>query len=413
MHLMGSLAGSTVRSTDIALIPVSSRAAVRNAILKFSGAAHRSAAHYSAAHRMNGLGDSAQVQGAAAGAAAGAKAGSIIPGIGTVIGAFIGAVVGWLGAKKPVRPTEEQLAQCQQLLADYDLYTSQSPDVPLPMSRQQLIDMNWCLDAVHGAKVGLRDPRWFTPDVEGVFIPMALTIVKKIYSTPVGATVNLGEISFKDPKGRSIKFSGYSFVNPVFTDLKSFADQFFIPMAVKMCQETAGKGSGGCESYYAQEPLFRRWLYDLLGWAAREALPNISESDLRAASQVASQVGTSAKDVVSAVESIIQRSVAREETAALLQMASQSTTQVIKDVAKEIAAQQPPADELTPEQMVTTTPVVTPTSVAPAILETAREQIKTASTTPSLFSAGLNVDPKLALGALALVFALAVPRRRK
>lgn len=275
----------------------------------------------SAGLRSAGLGATEQAQGAASGAAAGAKAGSIIPVVGTVIGAVVGAVVGWLSSKpKPVRATAEQVAQCRAMLSEYMQFASQTPNAPIPLDKDKLRQLNWCMDAIYGGHyVGVKDPRWFDPDVEGVFIPAARAVVKVIYATPVGQPVNIEAISFKDPKGRSIAFKGYTFVNPLFTDLKSFAAQVFQPMMVQMCKETAGKGAPGCDAYYGgQVPEFTRWLYDLLAWAAREELPNISEADLRAASQVAQSTGTAAKDVVSAVEQIINRPVVRGETSALL-----------------------------------------------------------------------------------------------
>lgn len=264
--------------------------------------------------------DTARVQSTGQYAALGAKAGSIIPVVGTVIGAVVGAVVGWLATKKkPVRASREQVAQCKAFLNEYMGYAAQMPTQPIPLDREQLRQLDWCLDAIYGSKIGLRDPRWFDPDVEGMLIPIAKSVVRKIYETPVGQTVNLDAVSFKDPKGRTIKFGGYSFVNQPFTNLKSFCDQFFIPMMVQLCKETAGKGAGGCQAYYGEVPEFKRFLFDLLGWAARTELPNISEEDLKAASHVAATVpGSSAKDVVTAVEQIIGRTVQSGETAAIL-----------------------------------------------------------------------------------------------
>lgn len=268
---------------------------------------------------FRGLGTTEQAQSAASLAATGAKVGSIIPGIGTVIGAVVGAVVGWLGAKRPPpRPSAQQIAECKSLLSEYMGYAGQMPDKPIPLEKEQLRQLNWCMDAIYGGKVGLKDPRFFDPDFEGTFVPMARAVVKAIYETPVGGTVNLAAIAFKF-KGQTFATKGYSFVNPQFTNLKTFCDQYFIPMAVQMCKETAGKGAGGCQSYYGETPEFRRWLYDLLGWAARTELPNISEADLAAASAVAVTLpGTSAKDVVSAVEQIIGRTVKSGETSAVL-----------------------------------------------------------------------------------------------
>lgn len=301
--------------TEIALIPISDKSAVANAVKMFA-AARRTAAQGTG---MNGFGNTQQASGAASGAAAGAKVGSIVPGIGTIIGAVVGAIVGWLAAKpKPVRATAAQVAQCKSMLTEYMSIASQSPNAPLPMEWTQLLDMNWCYQAIYGAEIKLKDPRWFNPGFESGLRVMAIEIVKKIYETPVGGTVNLDAVSFKDPKGRKIAFGSYSFVNPVFTDLKTFSANYFEKIDLAFCQATASGGSGGCAAQRAH-PEWKRLLYDLLAWAARTTLPNISEADFAAASQVAATMpDTSAKNVVSAVEQIINRPVARGETAALL-----------------------------------------------------------------------------------------------
>lgn len=268
---------------------------------------------------MNGLGDSAQAQSAASYAAAGAKVGSVVPGIGTVIGAVVGAVVGWLaGKKKPPRPSAEQLAQCKTLVNEYMGYAAQMPSQPIPLDYQQLIDIHWCFQAMYGAKyIGVKDPRWFNPGVEAALFPAARQIVKKIYETPVGAEVTIDAITF-NVMGKSLTFKGFNFVNPQFTDLKSFTANVWKPLAIQYCQNTAGKGAPGCPDYY-NLPDFSRWLYDVIAWAARTELPNISEEDLKAASAVAVTVpGSSAKDVVSAVEQILGQTVKRGETAAVL-----------------------------------------------------------------------------------------------
>lgn len=303
------LAGIGATDNVVAMIPISDPRAVQNAIRLFQRAKGLP---------VSGLGAAEQAQGAASMAAAGAKVGSIVPGIGTVIGAVVGAVAGWImGKSKPVRPSAAERAQCKAMLTEYNSIAAQSPNAPIPMEWSQLLDLNWCVQATYGPDIGLRDPRWFNPGFQDGLRPMALDIVKKIYETPVGATVNLEAFTFKDPKGRTLSFKGFSFVNPVFTDLKSFTDQYWIKAGISFCENTAGKGAKGCVTEYSH-PEFRRLMYDLLAWAARTTLPNISENDLRAASQVASTVGGSAKDVVTAVESIIKRNVARDETAALL-----------------------------------------------------------------------------------------------
>jgi hypothetical protein len=301
--------GDPVAPGTPALLPVSDRKAVADAIRMFQ---MRAAAR--------GLGDTAQATSAAQSSATLAKVGSAIwPGVGTVIGAVVGAVVGWLGSKKPpVRPSPQQIAECKARISDYMNFAAEMPDQAIPLDKAQLLELHWCLQAIYGGHyIGVKDYRWFNPGVEAALIPAAQQLVRKIYETPVGQQVAIDTITFKDPKGRTLSFKGFSFTNPQFTNLKTFTEQVWLPMAVQYCENTAGKGAPGCAEYY-RTPEFRRWLYDVIGWAARTELPNISEADLAAASQVATQVGSSAKDVVTAVEQIIGRSVQREETAALL-----------------------------------------------------------------------------------------------
>lgn len=309
--------------------------------------------------------DTARVQSAGQYAALGAKAGSIIPVVGTVIGAVVGAVVGWLATKKkPVRATAEQIAQCRSLVNEYMGYATQMPNQPIPMDQEQLRQLNWCIDALYGSKIGLRDPRFFDPDVAGMLIPIARQVVRKIYETPVGATVNLDQISFRVGR-QTFKSSGLSFINPAFTDLKTFCDTYFIPMMVQMCKQTAGKGAGGCEAYYGQQPELRRWFYDLLGWAARTELPNISEEDLKAASHVATTVpGSSAKDVVTAVEQIIGRTVQSGETAAILTPAT-GPPPALPIVPTGSPTNVPPASGVVPSTFVEPLIPLAPTRPAP------------------------------------------------
>jgi hypothetical protein len=289
---------------QLALIPISDKKAVANAIRLF------------ASRRVGiaGMGASEQASGAVSGATAGAKAGSVIPGIGTVIGAFVGAVVGWLSAKpKPVRATKEQIAQCQTMASEYMGYAAQSPTVPLPMELTQIKDLTWCGAAIHGAMVKLKDPRFFTSGFDER-IAIARQIVRKVYETKVGDTVEISGLSFRDAKGRKIDLPGTSFVNKPFTSILELTERVLMPLEVANC---APWGKGACQSYI-DLPLIKRTLFDLLGYAARTELPNISESDLHAASQVAAQTGTASSDVVKAVEQIINRPVVRGETAALL-----------------------------------------------------------------------------------------------
>lgn len=313
--LSGVGSDSAARSAKpvVALLPISDRKAVQAAVLRFARADI-------AKRTLSGLGsNSEQASGAASGAAAGAKVGSIVPGIGTVIGAVVGAVAGWLAGKpKPVRASAAQVAECRALLTEYESVAAQSPDAPIPMEWGQILNLNWCYMAVYGAETLSKDPRFFNVGFEGLTKPLALDLVKKVYETPVGATVDMAQMSVKDRNGKNVSFRGLSFANPVFSTLKNLANGPLLSMDAMLCGDNAGKGAGGCITN-KDRALWRRILFDLLGWAARTTLPNISESDLRAASQVAATLpNTSAKDVVSAVEQILARPVVREETAALL-----------------------------------------------------------------------------------------------
>lgn len=400
-----------------ALIPVSDKKAVSAAVKLFVNA------RTSGMHGYR-LGATAQVQGAAAGAATGAEVGSIIPVVGTVIGAVVGAVVGWLGAKsKPVRASAAEVAQCRGDLTEYMGYAAQLPNEPLPMEWNQILGLNWCYEAVYGGEVALKDPRWFNQGFEAIIKPAAIDIVKKIYETPVGGTVNLGSINARDSKGKPMTFPGFSFVNPVFTNLKNIANQFFVPATSVVCGANAGKGAGGCITH-VERAEWRRLMYDLLCWAARTTLPNISEADLRAASQVAATIpNTSAKDVVSAVEMILNRPVVREETAALLTPAAAMPGQAAP-------APQIPQTAIAPLIPVVQANPIDTTTALPAALPS-RMPVPGASaggsgyaTLPSQTSAPTQLAPIAAglpggnsvwiaggLGVLAVLFATARPMK--
>lgn len=396
-----------------ALVPVSDRRAVAAAIRVFQMAQPRG----------RGLGTTEQATGAATTSVAFAKAGSIVPGIGTVIGAVVGAVVGWLGSKKPPpRPSPEQVAQCKALLDEYMAYAAQSPDAPLPLDRQQLLDLHWCMAALYGAEVGLRDPRFFNTGYEQL-LGTAKQLVRKIYETPVGATVRVDAVSFKDPKGRAVTYPEYNFQNPVFTDLKTFGRDVFVPMWIQSCG-IGRKDPHVCGPYLSKD-VYQRLAYDTLAWAARDELPNISVSDLAAASQIAAQTGSSSSDVVQAVEQIIGRQVQQGETSALLTGSAtgpppasvpplppnassddvraaitQLTTQLMQSQQAQAMTQQQAIAAATTaaQQWLATQGVKAP---APAVAEAAKAAVVQAS--------GMGNLP-LWLGGAALVFALARPR---
>ncbi len=298
-----------------ALLPVSDRKAVANAVKIF--AERRAQQLHGYRHvTLRGLADASQAGGAAGTAATGAEVGTaIFPGIGTVIGAVIGAVVGWLGSKpKPVRATAEQIAQCRMLTTEYMGFAAENPNTCLPMDLAQLKQMHWCGDALYGGSVKLKDPRYFAGGFDEK-MSIYRQIVRKVYETPIGANVEISGLSFKDAKGKNISLPGVTFENKVFISIKELVDRVVVPLETANCSPWGG---GACPGFYSV-PLIRRILYDELGYAARTELPNISEADLKAASQVAATIpSTSAKDVVSAVEMILNRPVVRDETAALL-----------------------------------------------------------------------------------------------
>jgi hypothetical protein len=287
-----------------ALLPISDRKAVAAAVRMFV--------------QLRGeLGDTQQATGAASTAASFAKVGTAIwPGIGTAIGVIVGAVVGWLSAKKkPVRASSQQVAQCKAMLDEYMSMAAQIPNDVMPLDMEMLRQLLWCLHAVYGAEVKLRDPRFFLSGHEGASFAMAKRIVLSVYETPVNQVVKLASIPWKDPKGRTITSPGFEFINKQFTSVKELATRTLQQFEVDQCQPWAG---AACAGYWARA-VASRLVYDMLGYFALKELPNISEADLSAASSVAATMpGTSAKDVVSAVESILQRNVERGETAQTL-----------------------------------------------------------------------------------------------
>lgn len=295
------LSGMGAPERVAALIPVSDRSAIANAVKLFTG--------------RRTLGDTERVQSAASYASTGATVGSIIPLVGTVIGAAIGALAGWiLGGAKPVRASAQQIAECQTLITEYMGYAAQMPGVPMPVELPQLKQAVWCGDALYGAMVKLKDPRFFAGGFDEQ-VGILRQICRKVYETPVGATVELSGLSFRDAKGKQINLPGMSFINQPFISIQDLCDRVVIPLQIKNCEPWGG---AQCAGFFAI-PFIRRIWMDLLGYAARVELPNISEADLKAASTVAATIpNASAKDVVSAVEAIIKRPVVREETAALL-----------------------------------------------------------------------------------------------
>lgn len=224
------------------------------------------------------LGDAAQAQGAVKMAAMGAKAGSIVPGIGNVVGAIAGLVVGaLLGKKKPVRASGAQVAQCQVLMQEYASAAAQSPALPLPVDLAALKDLNWCMMALYGPDIRLKDPRFFDGNFTDL-TKIAQNMVRAIFTTPIGATVNIAETVNKIGK-QTFRSSGLTFSNPPFTNLKAFARDTFQPVAIAYCQQAAGKGAGGCPTLYTR-PEFSRWLFDLLGYVAATELPQVRAEDL-------------------------------------------------------------------------------------------------------------------------------------
>lgn len=224
------------------------------------------------------LGDAAQTQSAVSMAAAGAKAGSIVPGIGNVVGAIAGLAIGALLAqKKPVRPSGQQVAQCKVLLQEYQGAAAQSPSLPLPLDLAALKDLNWCMMALYGTDVRLKDPRYFDGSFTDL-VQIARNMVRAIFTTPIGATVNIAETVNKIGK-QTFRSSGLTFSNPPFTNLQAFARDTLLPVAIAYCQQTAGKGAGGCPTLY-NRPEFGRWLFDLLGYVAATELPQVRAEDL-------------------------------------------------------------------------------------------------------------------------------------
>lgn len=224
-------------------------------------------------------------KGAASGAATGATLGSIIPGLGTVIGGAVGAVVGIVssvfGGKKPVRPSANQVANCKNMLVQYNQVAAQSPTLSsgAAFGEQALKDLNWCLMALYGNDIKNKDPRFFDGNFTDL-MKIGTDIVAQVFRTPAGSMVNLSGTSNKIGK-QTFSSPAQSFVNPPFISLYKLANDVFYPIAIAYCQATASKGAPGCQQLYSR-PEYKRLLFDILGLIASRDIPQVSEAQLQA-----------------------------------------------------------------------------------------------------------------------------------
>jgi hypothetical protein len=305
VYVHGALGALGVAPGQPAFLPVSDRSAVTAAVKLFAQA-------NAAKKGLSG----AQETGAMQGAAAGAKAGSIVPIVGTVIGAVIGALAGYILAKNhDVRPSKGQIADCQGKVAEYMKNAAQSPAQPMPLTLDALKDLNWCMMALWGSDIGNKDPRYFDGNFTDT-VAMARKVVHAIYETPVGQKVDFTFATAAVEQFASKQLSG-AFVNPPFTNLADFTDNVWDGIVVQYCIDQTREA--GCGKLFTRHE-YRRLVYDIIGAVAQAELPNISEADLQAASTVAQAVGptTAAKDVVAAVEAVMNKTVIKGEVAKAL-----------------------------------------------------------------------------------------------
>lgn len=217
-----------------------------------------------------GLGDGAQVSTAASYAAMGAKVGSIVPGIGNVVGAVVGALYGAiLGKKKPVRPSAEQISQCNQVLSEYEALMAQYPSVPLgaAMGEGNLKSVYVCFEMVRTGTT--KDPRFLDGNWQ-LARDMAIEAVKKTFAAPAGTEVVLSTAGRRDIKGKAFRHVEVRWINTEANSLQSIGAklQRFIEDVCLAYQKPGLCGRWG-------DDLFGRLAVDIVDWAAATYLPQV------------------------------------------------------------------------------------------------------------------------------------------
>jgi hypothetical protein len=219
----------------------------------------------------NGLGDSAQVQTTASYAAMGAKAGSVVPGIGNVVGAVVGAIAGlYLSKKKPVRPSSEQISQCQQVVNEYNSVIAQSQGMPVGsvLGEGNLKSVFICYEMV--VTKTTKDPRFLDGNWQLVR-DVAIEAVKKAFASPAGTEVVLTTDGRKDVNGKAFKPFTLRYMNDEANSLRSIADKVQA-FEVGACSKYHSEGD--CSGAWGSEYI-RKAMLDLVEWAASTYLPQI------------------------------------------------------------------------------------------------------------------------------------------
>jgi hypothetical protein len=220
----------------------------------------------------SGLGDSAQIASSASYAATGAKLGTaIVPGIGTVVGAVIGVVVGaLLGKKKPVRPTAQDVAQCNTVLQEYESISAQSQGKPVgsALGEGNLKSVFVCYEMVKAGTT--KDPRFLDGNWQ-VARDVTIEAVRKAFDAPPGTQVTLSTVGRKDIKGKAFRPFTVTYVNSDVNTLASIADKVK-QLIVGSC-ENYHKGSMCTDGW--DTPMFSKWCLDAVEWAATTFLPQI------------------------------------------------------------------------------------------------------------------------------------------
>jgi hypothetical protein len=221
--------------------------------------------------KLSGFGNGAQVQSAASYAAMGAKAGSIVPGVGNIIGGAIGAVAGAiLGKKKPVRPSAEQMSQCNQVMNEYESAIAQFGPKPIGMALGEgnLKSVFICFEMVRAGTT--KDPRFLDGNWQ-LARDAAIEAVKKVFSAPPGTQVTLSTAGRKDIKGKAFRPASVTWTNTETNTLDLVAQkvwQFF--NAGCLAYNKASVCSG-----IQDTALYRKMVLDLVDWAAGTYIPQV------------------------------------------------------------------------------------------------------------------------------------------
>lgn len=221
--------------------------------------------------RRNGLGNAARATSAAQYAGLGAKVGSIVPGIGNIVGGVVGAIAGAiLGKKKPVRPSAEQIAQCNQVVNEYESAIAKYGDLPIgaALGEGNLKAVFVCFEMV---RLGTTpDPRFLDGNWQ-LARDVAIEAVKKAFAAPPGTRVSLTTVGRRDIAGKAFRPFTLNYTNSEANTLESIARKT-VEFHIGSCANYNARAR--CEEIFAM-PYLRHAVVDLVDWAASTYVPQV------------------------------------------------------------------------------------------------------------------------------------------